>query len=362
MTKRPMLILNYRIMTMFSGLFWCASLAMTGIALYSKQQRLLGVEILSMGWLSPLVLNFAWFSNLFILYAFFRLLKGKSATKSSIIAVILSLDTFRFNLYMLNEGGATTPVYGYGWGAVFWFISIALLLVAAGSIQIQDKQKEESISNNVWLKPLGLFLFILIVSLSAYFSVNDRVIANSYERERLTGLAFKRGKVCSSPEPSVTEPILNFDGPLEVVIEKNAVHAKYPFSRVEDLLRWGIPIVRVGSYDYSSSSTVKSYGIGGTGNINKSTMREKLLPIKAVGEPAAILYVTEGRTPDGYTSSISAKLIESSTKRMVFNHTWTREDLPINHNYYCPDYHSFPSLNKQPRLLLLEALRFVSNE
>lgn len=320
---------------------WCASLPLTGIVLYSRQQHLGGLEILMMGWLSPIVLNFAWFANIAFAYAIFQLLREKAALKPSLLAAVLSLDTFRFDMFLLNEGGSATPVYGYGWGAILWFLSIFLLLNAAAT---REQEKEDSFPGAavyVWLRPLSLALILLTVGTASVFAWRDRSAANSTESLRLTGIAFKRGEVCTSPVPAVTDPIHNFSGPLELVLEKNLLHAKFPLGDMKYLLEWGIPIIRVGNVDYSRLATSKGY---------------EVISRAASGPPSAVLYVTEGRTRDGYTYSIGAQLIESATRRIVFDQTWRREHLPINHNYYCPDYQSFPNDSEQPRRLLMESL------
>jgi hypothetical protein len=315
---------------------WCCSLAFTGIVLYSGQKHLPGFEILAMGWLSPLVLNFAWFANIFFLYGIFRLLSGGVPIKSAILATLLSLDTFRFSQYLLNEGGATSPVYGYGWGAVLWFVSIFLMLAAVGTRRRETNTFNKPSDMQEWLQPLGFVLLSITLGTASYFAIHDRMVANPAEAQRLANIAFKRGKVCGAPEPVATNPIRNLSGPIELVIEKNALYANYPFAQIKDLLEWGIPTVRIGNTDYSYESTARNRSLSST---------------PAAGAPAAILYVNET-----YLRTISAKLVETSTNRTVFEQTWERENHPVNTNYYCPDYHSFPSLNEQPRQLLMQAL------
>lgn len=333
--------LSSKALALIALAIWGTSLPLTGIVLYAKQQHLSGLEILMTGWLSPIVLNFAWFANVSFTYAVLKLLRGSAALKASLVTVILSLDAFRFDMYLMNEGGSTTPVYGYGWGAVLWFLSISLLLSAAAT---REREKEDSFLGanvHVWLRPLSFALAILIVGSASVFAWRDR-FANSTEALRLTGLAFKRGEVCTRPEPAVVEPIRDISGPLELVLEKNLARAKYPLGDMKNLLDWGIPIIRIGLVDYSLLSTPKG---------NAVTSRA------AIGPPSAVLTVAEGRTRDGYSYSISAQLVESTTGRIVFDQTWHREHLPVNHDHYCPDYKSFPNENEQPRRLLIEALK-----
>lgn len=318
---------------------WICSLAMTGIVLYSRVQRIPGFEIVAMGWLSPLVGNFAWYANLFFLYGFTRLIVGKSAVKSSIFAVLLSLDTFRFNQYLLDEGGATTPVYGYGWGAVLWFLAISLLLSAAGTQQLETQISADikKKSGEGALRYIGFVLCAIVLLLTAYWSLHDRNAANIAERRQLVGLAFKRGAVCGSPEPTVAVPVREFYGTLEVVLGKGSGHAAYPFGQVKELLDWGVPVVRIGDTDYSFDATPEGV---------------LLSSVPSSDKPSAILYVEE----NAYSGDIRAKLIEVSSNRIVFDQIWNRQKLPVNFDIFCPDYQSFPKENEYPRKLLVEAL------
>lgn len=313
---------------------WICSLPLTGLALYAKQEHMQGYSILLMGWLSPLVLNFAWFANLFFLYGILRLLYGSVPIASSILAALLSLDALRLQQLVLNEGGTTTPVYGYGWGVVLWFLSIFLMLAAVGIRRREASARTQEEKSQEWLLPLGVLLSVATLATVSYYSVHDRMVANPAETERLTNIAFKRGKVCSAHEPIVPDPLRQLRGPLEVVTEKKAVYSNYPFAQIKYLLAWGIPAVRFGKIDYS---LIAQSGL--------------LTSEPAVGAPAATIYVTES-----YLRSIGAKLVETSTNRTVFDQTWERESHPVNTNFYCPDYHSFPTAEQQPRKLLMQAL------
>lgn len=313
---------------------WGCSLALTGIVLYFEEKHLAGLEILATGWLSPIMLNFAWFANIFFLYGILRLFSTGVPIKSAILATLLSFDTFRFTHYLLNENGGTSPVYGYGWGAVLWFSSIFLMLAAVGKRRREINISNRSMDTQEWLQPLGFVLLSATLGASSYFSIHDRMVANSTETQRLTNIAFKRGTVCGAPDPIATDPIKKLSGPIELVVTKNAMRADYTFTQISDLLEWGIPTVRNGNIDYSYDARA---GL--------------VYSIPATGESAAILYINEL-----HLHKISAKLVESSTNRIVFDQTWEQEDHLDNTRYYCPDYHSFPTSNEQPRKLLMQAL------
>lgn len=311
--------------------FWVSALPMTVFTLYSQHKQLTGIDILASGWLSPLILNFAWFANVFFLLGIVRLLKGGTPFKAAICAALLSLDTIRIAVVMLDEGGGSSPIYGYGWGCVLWFVSIFLLLIAVGQ-QLTDKDAAAGVSGfGSLLRSCGLLLIFLTLGTTAYFTTHDHSEANAAETRRLQNIAFKRGKVCKIPDPVVTQPIPSITGPLEVVIEKGVLHARYPFAQVKELLQWGIPRVRIGDTDYSMLAGVFN-------------------SVTATGEPAAILTVTESR-------SIRARLLETASNRVVFDHTWFREDLPANEQHYCPDYETGASTPKQ---LLAQALGLES--
>lgn len=103
------------------------------------------------------------------------------------------------------------------------------------------------------------------------------------------------------------------------------------------MLSWGVPTIRFGNNDFS---------------INSSKHNGEVTSNPISGTPTAILYINEING-----STINAKLVEVSTSRVVFDQAWVKEKLHENTNFYfCPDYHSFPNSNEQPRLLLMKAL------
>jgi len=321
---------------------WVASLALTGLVLYAKQQRMTGVGILALGWLSPLIGNFAWFANPLFLWSLLRLRFGKPAVGLALLSVLLSLDAFRFSKYLLNEGGGSTPVYGYGWGFVLWLAALLVLLAAAGTRQIETRLEANSEENiDEWLRPMGFALCITMLITAGYLAIQDRTHANGIERERLSGLAFKRGPVCRAAEPSVQQPMGRNSGPVEVKFSEGAYSGiEYPFNRPTDLLEWGIPIVRFAGRDYS-------YASAGDGKV--------LTSVPASTPPAGVLAVAvsvvEGR------QQIGAKLVEQYSERTVFDQVWRQEAQGVR---YCPDYSIFPKEGEQPRKLMSEALSVQS--
>lgn len=317
---------------------WIVSLALTGIVLYAEQERMTGAAILALGWLSPLVGNFAWFANPLFLWSLLRLRFGKPAVGLALLSTLLSLDAFRFSEYLLNEGGATTPVYGYGWGFVLWLAALLVLLAAAGTRQIETRLEADGADNtSEWVRPMAFALCITMLMAAGYLALQDRKHANSVERERLSGLAFKRGPVCGADEPSVQQPLGRNSGPVEVRLSEGAyAGSSYPFNKPTNLLQWGIPVVRVAGRDYS-------YAPAGDGQILTSV--PALTPV--AGVLAVAVSELEGRL------QISAKLVEQSTERTVFDQVWRQEAQGARH---CPDYSAFPREGEQPRKLMSEAL------
>ena len=245
------------------------------------------------------------------------------------------MHTFHLDKLPLNAGGAESAIYGYGWGVVFWLLSFCLILSAVGARRRESDQLIELFGIRDILQPIGFILAFTLLGTVSYLSIEDRKLANLYETPRLSGITFKREKVCSTPEPTTNHPIEKFTGPLEIILENNA--SAYPFTQIKELLAWGIPIVRINNSDYS-------YAQNGL-----------ISSITAVGKPAATLHVTKSQK-----GSISTKLLEISTDRIVFNETWERENQSqLNHYYYCPDYHSFPKLDEQPRKMISQALNLI---
>lgn len=345
MKAKVPLELSSTMMTSAALILWMSSLFLTGIASYSTENSFSGLGILAMGWLSPLAFNFAWFANLFFWWSAVEVFSGRVPLKASLLALLLSLDTIRFTEIVLNESGGSTPVFGYGWGAVLWFVAIVLMLAAVGA-----RRRELGTKRDV-LQPFALALAVLTIAIVGYLALHDRAVANSDEAERLTNIAFKRGKICAAPDPAVENPIKRLSGPLEILFPKERRESMYPFEDVERLLNWGIPTVRFNNVDYSLVGADSSSPCIG-GKECKTWKRKSSDEL-----PAAKLYVTKV-----YQKSIGAKLIETESGRVVFDQTWIREDYQLNTDIYCPAYNGFPSEADQPRRLLTQALGLRGTE
>jgi len=324
-------------------LVWLASLGFTGLTIYYKQMSIKGYMILITGWLSPLAGNFAWFANIFFIYAFVRLNSGKSILLPAIITSIISLDTFRFDRYLLNEGGSTSPVFGYGWGAVLWFIAITLLLAAAIVRETEIKDPVYRKIDNNRLRIIGYSIPVIVICIVSVVSIYDHKMANSSEKERLAGIAFKRGEICKLPLPTVKRPISDFKGVLQVVAETKLSDSNYPFNQNKYLLQWGIPVLRKGDYDYYLENG-------------------QIVSVPATGNASATLYVSEESNNKAKGNNIIVRLVDEISKREVFNQTWVRQNYRRNTDIYCPDFHNFPVIDKQPRKVVMESLGLKDNK
>jgi len=320
-------------LTVAALVFWLCSLPLICISTYVEKYQIPGLQILTVGWLGPLSGTFAWYANIFFLFAVWQLFSGRLVVFSPILAVVISLDTFRFDRYLLDEGGGSVAVYGYGWGAVFWFLALFVLLIAAGikSRELSGKNFEEK-----WLSWLGVTLCFALIVGTSYFYFNDRRRANLAELQKLEGLVFKRTSVCQESEPEVLNPMKRLSGPLEVQTGKRNRLSIYD---VRNYLQWGVETVRAKGLDYSA--IVTEHG-------------RVIVSEPASGSASALLQRNEATPLEPWRTVISAELTEVGTGRQVFFQKWERE-IPGSY-YYCPDYQNLPSEDEQPRKLLVEAL------
>ncbi len=314
-------------------IFWFISLSLPGLILYSDQQILWGFSILMSGWLGPFVLNISWYANLFFLYAIFSLVvRSKPATKTSIIAIVLAVSTFTLNRILLNEGGATTPVYGYGLGAIFWFIAMFLILIASDIMSYELARKN---NKNVIKKYKGVNLLMLFIASTTCLYLYDRIAGNVAEQSRLgfATVIFKRGFICPLEGPIIRNKI-SLRYPLEVEFERRV----YPFGSPEKLLEWGIPVVRFRGDDYFYT------------NVNgENVVTSKI----ASGPVSAVLLVSSKWNVRTKSNEYKTTLTSADGKTLSFTQTWKPEQDDARH---CPEYSTLPRKDEDPRRSLMAAL------
>ncbi len=113
-----------------------------------KPEQFSGLWLLSIGWMGPLLGQFAWFANVFNIGAVASLLSGSYRTSIgfSIITLVVSLDTFAWLVQevYLDEGGVhKCTLDSLSAGAYFWFL--ALLAPLFLSLYIQRKKKNDAL-------------------------------------------------------------------------------------------------------------------------------------------------------------------------------------------------------------------------
>ena len=325
---------------------WIASLIFPALMFFPEKRVLYGYEILVGGWAGIFVLNIAWFANVLFWWTFFEISLKKTSTNRALLTFLISLDAFLFFKMPYPFAVGHSPVYGYGWGAVFWLISMCLLVAAAGAVEIEKREtsfsatgkKSESAGDK--FLPIGMTVGFFFFAFAAFWTYYDHSKGNEMEKERLNGLAFKKRAVCEDSTAQVIRPLLNQSGPL-IVLNINRRVAPHPFDREETLVQWGVP-VRVNGKDIQRISEGKDSFL-------------KVSP--AVGEAAATLYVSASAM-NGVTTQTSAKMVEANSARVVFDQTWRMEP---EGGMFCPDFSPDPNPGEQPRKLVQAAYGLADN-
>jgi hypothetical protein len=103
---------------------YAASLLLPAVNAYEDN---IGLELLQLGWLGAITLNFSWYANPSYLVALTYLLakKNKSASKWALIAFFLSLSFLLYPKMVVGSSGSyeTTVLLGY----YFWVVSFACI-------------------------------------------------------------------------------------------------------------------------------------------------------------------------------------------------------------------------------------------
>lgn len=316
-------------------MLWLSALPLPALTLYASNSHLTGLQILGEGWLGPVVLNFAWFANISFLVATKKLGLGEgSATISAAAALILALDTFRFERVPTDEGGGSIAVYGYGWGAILWLASMVVIVLAAGVREVELSAAKKP-SSPVWgefLRMMAILALVTLLGLTSFFAITDRMHPNLVEHARLASVAFKRGPVCTLEGP-VPSAILPLTGPLEVV-NQGLVH---PFDNAPRLLDWGIPVVRMNTLDYFFVEVDDQH----------------ILAAKTARGPSAARLVTNSVWQRVTRGPRYRTTLASADGQVVLDQIWEPDPSGERH---CPEYSTSPDLNQQPRKAVMAAL------
>lgn len=178
-----------KILIFFSLIMMIISLCSIGF--YNGSNENLGAVILILGllfgWLA-MPGGLAVYANIFYLIILFKLyLKNTSSPLLTSCMLLLASLTVLFQGYDL--GGGIQSVYAWGWGAVFWAISLVALATASF-------KKDEKLNIQKQLSLIVVILFCILVPVGAlrFYQYQQ---ASPSERERLlpSGAAFTVNKL-----------------------------------------------------------------------------------------------------------------------------------------------------------------------
>ena len=124
---------------------WLYSLLGVGFQSYETWY---GAEILFtgtfLGWIGciPWIAGLAVYANYFYLFAWCRLAWGtKAPAVSTSLMLLFASFTFQLQETAKGESGHTADVYAWGWGAVWWGLSLATLTIATCARAFRISQK-----------------------------------------------------------------------------------------------------------------------------------------------------------------------------------------------------------------------------
>ena len=332
LSNSPCLVSNR--LAKLAFLLWLASLLLPGLVFYTEKP--LGLNFLLVGWAGPLALNFAWYANPLFLFATKKLITSRrSTTGSSIVATVLAADAFLFWELPLDEGGATTDLYGYGLGFLLWLAAILVLLAASG-IRVMELEDTPLGFRHLRREPMvrnSALILGIVVGSFAFWGIKDRLEAGETERRFLKDVVFKLGPVCSVPDIKPQGQIA-LQGPLEII--RNDGYST-PLASPEDLLAWGVPRVRRKGYDYY---------------LREPDNHSSIVAVPAKGPAGARLEL--GHSKQNGNHAIRARLVSVDGGTVGFEGEWVEPKR--KERLYCPGYFTSPKVDEPPRSLLLATL------
>jgi hypothetical protein len=282
--------------------------------------------------------NFAWFANPLFLLSSYRVLQGKSAVGLSFATALVAADSFRVDTMPMNAAGHTSTIYGFGWGWFAWFAALLILISAAGTQRSEQDAGSATAANLVrHTRLLGFVLLSVFVCSIAYLAVADRIRASGSERARLAHATFKIGPVCAATEPTAQQRFGDVSGSIEV-LSQNARAESYPHDLALALLKWGLPVVKVGPRDYS-------YVAAGD--------RVLLTSVPSIAPVVGRLAV-QSISGQGKVEHRKIEITRASDGHLMFSQTW-RPELRGN-QVYCPDFSMYPKTGEEPRKAISEVL------
>lgn len=322
-----------RMLAMAAVALWLISLSQPALIIDNgtgKPALWSGLSVLATGWMGFGLASAAWYANPPFLYAVYRLLVRDAVPwVAAIASLLLALDTFRLEVL---PGGGRADVYAYGAGVAVWIASLGVL-----SLAVAWREKEVAGApefRNALRAPKFLTVLVamsIFIGAFAYQAYRTTQSPSVTEAEFLSLGAVKRGALCmESVAPA--DAVLHLDGPLAV--DGNA----YPFSHIVTLLRWGIPAVRKGDFDYALAEP---------GDLSS------IYWIPATGAASSVLRVATETI--GGREVVEAALESADGRLLAFRQRWARDIRKSS--LYCPDFRPNDQRpDAQPRALLVAAL------
>ncbi len=89
--------------------------------------------MLPLAWLGA---GWAVYANPLFVYVVLKSLRGKPAPVAVLLMLLLALTTLSFDKMLVNEGGTTSQVVSWGWGAILWGLSLGTIAIASMSLSV----------------------------------------------------------------------------------------------------------------------------------------------------------------------------------------------------------------------------------
>jgi hypothetical protein len=332
---------------------WFISLWNVALVSYSSD-NIRGIDIILLGWILIFEGNFGWFTNLTLLLILFslifsseKLISIKKINVTMFFTIVFTISAISLNIYYpTSASSAPSPLYGYGLGFIFWFLSIILTFIS-----VVRKNFELSINKNIskFLEYAGWFSLIFIMIYFFYCHINDNKYANSAEKERLKVAFFKKGQICSL-EPKVKHA--NSFGIIEVIqpIASNDIEGRkaiYMFNSPLVLLSWGIPTVRIEGMDYS---------------LKKSPNETLLTAHKAIGKAKFQFIISKDK--ENFHTVIKEIEFKNGKirERILSDQQWKIEFKTKTNEEYCPEFKINSNIEQNPRKMIMQALNLKTIE
>ena len=266
-----------------------------------------GLNYLMLGWLGPFMLAFCWYAN----PLFFAALRMRgNAHVYSYLAIVLALQALVLDNFSRWGGtlGTNTLIgeYVIGWGFVLWFAALCLVLMANEKRRYEIREPDKTL----WLKnSAGFMLLVLLCSITAYFSISDRLGATDGELYKLQYRAFYRDSVCKT-HVQIASPLTMPESPrplgLELSVGQQASTGYTGFSFLANLLKSGVPLVRFADGDYYLHQ-------GSNLILMKPSSDEK---------PFAVLHASTAAVGSG-GAKVHLSLVSDERDTSIFDHVWS---------------------------------------